>query len=78
MCSGGLIMGCDNNLVLLLTWKQASVANSLAIEQSDIALGPDSSSALAALRTNKRDATRLEAISATLNCKYYTVEYIHT
>lgn len=54
---------------IAVTWKQASVANSLAIEQRDTAFGADSSNALAAVRTNKRDATRLLAISATLNCR---------
>lgn len=58
-----------------LTLKHSSVTKSLAMEQRETASGLFSCSAVAASRTSRRDATRLVAISASLNCRYCKTQW---
>lgn len=58
-----------------LTLKHSSVTKSLAMEQRETASGLFSCSAVAAWRTSRRDATRLVAISASLNCRYCKTQW---
>lgn len=58
-----------------LTLKHSSVTKSLAMEQRETASGLFSCSAVAASRTSRRDATRLVAISASLNCRYCKAQW---
>lgn len=51
------------------------MTKSLAMEQRETASGLFSCSAVAASRTSRRDATRLVAISASLNCRYCKTQW---